>query len=396
MKYDFDRVVDRRKTNSLKYDCAVARGKRADILPLWVADMDFRAPEEVLSALKRTAEHGIFGYSEPDGEYFQTLCDWFSSRHGWNPDAEKFTLTCGVVFSICALIRALTQPKDAVLICQPVYYPFAESVRANGRTLVVSELKYETGRYVVDFDDFERRITENNVRLFILCSPHNPVGRVWSKEELQQMGEICLRHGVFVIADEIHADFVYGENRHTVFSTVKPEFAQNCAVCTAPTKTFNLAGLHNANIYIENDAVRSKFLSELEAQGYSQSNVMGIVAAQAAYRYGADWLDQLLSYLEENISYVRHYLRENLPQIDLIEPQGTYLLWLDCRKLGLTDLQLKRLVQNDANVWLDDGYMFGAGGSGFQRVNIACPRSILRQALERIRDAVERYERNNG
>lgn len=391
MKYDFDRVIDRRNTYSLKYDSAASRGKRADILPLWVADMDFRAPDEVLSALKDKAEHGIFGYSEPDGEYFGTVVEWFSSRHGWKPDPHKFVLSCGVVFALCTLLRVLTQPKDAVLICQPVYYPFEESITGNGRTLVVSELKYENGSYSVDYEDFERKIVENDVKAFILCSPHNPVGRVWTREELERVGDICLRHGVFVIADEIHADFVYGENRHTPFPTVKPEYEAHCAVCTSPSKTFNLAGLHNANIYIANDEIRARYCAELDRQGYSQSNIMGIVACQAAYRYGGKWLDELLRYLSENIAFVRQLLHDRLPQVSLIEPQGTYLLWLDFRRLGLSDRQLKELIEKQANVWLDGGYIFGKGGSGFQRINAACPRSVLKEALTRIENAVHKH-----
>ena len=245
-------------------------------------------------------------------------------------------------------------------------------------------MKQTNGRYEVDYDDFERKITENDVKLFLLCSPHNPVGRVWTREELERMGDICLAHGVFVVADEIHADFVYGENRHTVFSTVRPEFEANCAVCTAPTKTFNLAGLHNANTYIADAAVRRKFSAELDKQGYSQSNVMGIVACRAAYRYGEEWLRELLAYLSGNVAFVRDFLNENLPQVKMTEPQGTYLLWLDFRSYGLSDGELKRRMQSEAKVWLDDGYIFGAGGSGFQRVNIACPRAVLNEALLRI------------
>lgn len=387
MKYDFDRVYDRRNTNSLKYDFAAERGKPLNILPLWVADMDFRAPDEVIEALKKKAEHGIFGYSEPKSDYFDTLCKWFRERHGWETEPEKFVLTCGVVYSICTLIRALTKKGDGVLICQPVYYPFAQSVKDNGRRLVVSELKNDDGFYTVDYDDFERKICENDVKMFILCNPHNPVGRVWTREELERLGDICLKHGVFVVSDEIHADFVYGDNRHTVFSTVKKEFEQNCAVCTAPTKTFNLAGLHIANTYIYADEARAKFLAELDGAGYSQSNIMGIIACQAAYAYGAQWLDELKEYLRKNIAFVREYIENNIPSISVKEPQGTYLVWLDCRRTGLSDRQLKNLVQNKAELWLDDGYIFGAGGSGFERINIACPKLTLTAALERLKKA---------
>ncbi|MGN0817586.1 MAG: MalY/PatB family protein [Candidatus Coproplasma sp.] len=387
MKYDFDKIIPRRNTNSLKWDFAERRGRSADILPLWVADMDFASPNEVIDALKQKAEHGIFGYSEPLDDYFSALCGWFERRHGWQPQADKFVLSCGVVFAINTLIRALTSPNDAVIILQPVYYPFAESVRANGRKLVVSRLLTDGKKYFVDFDDFERKIEENNVKLFILCSPHNPVGRVWKREELKKLGEICLRHGVFVISDEIHADFVYGENRHTVFSQVDPRFESISAICTAPTKTFNLAGLHNANIYIPDDKVRRAYLTEQDRQGYSQSNVMGIVACQAAYTYGDEWLEQLKEYLVQNIAFVKQYLAANMPKVKFYEPEGTYLLWLDFSAYNLTDSQLEEKIERQANVWLDGGYVFGEGGSGFQRINAACPRATLKEALTRIYEA---------
>lgn len=389
MSYNFDIVHNRKNTNSLKYDFAAQRGKSEDLLPLWVADMDFRVPDEVVRALNAKAEHGIFGYSEPDGSYFDALYGWFNARHGWETDRNKFVLTCGVVFSICTLIRALTDAGDAVLICQPVYYPFASAVRDNGRKLVVSELVNENGVYRVDYEDFERKICDNGVKMFILCNPHNPVGRVWSREELERMGDICLKHGVFVVSDEIHSDFVYANNRHTVFSTVKKQFADRCAVCTAPTKTFNLAGLHIANTYIHNDAVRRKFIKELDRQGYSQPNVMGLVACQAAYVHGAAWLDELKAYLEENLRLVREYVAVNLKNISLVEPQGTYLLWLDCRALGLSDRELSRLFEDKAKLWVDDGTVFGKGGSGFERINIACPRQVLLCALQRLQRALD-------
>ncbi|MDE7257422.1 MAG: pyridoxal phosphate-dependent aminotransferase [Clostridia bacterium] len=390
MKYDFDKIYDRNNTDSLKYDFAAERGKSGDLIPLWVADMDFRVPDAVVSALKAKADHGIFGYSEPSGDYFKAVCGWFLNRYGWETAPENFVVTCGVVFSLCALIRALTKVGDAVIICQPVYYPFAESVLDNGRKLVVSELKNDGGFYSVDFTDFEKKIVENGVKVFILCNPHNPVGRVWTKGELERLGDICLKHGVFVISDEIHSDFVYGDNRHVVFPTVKKEFEDICAVCTAPTKTFNLAGLHIANTYIKNGIVRGQFKKELASQGYSQPNIMGLIACRAAYELGAEWLDALKAYLTQNLQLVREYASTKLKNIKLVEPQGTYLVWLDCRALNLSDKELARFFEDKAKLWIDDGYVFGAGGSGFVRINIACPRSVLEAALERIKRALEK------
>ena len=389
MKYNFDTIHNRKNTNSLKYDFAKERGKPDDLIPLWVADMDFRVPDEVITALKEKAEHGIFGYSEPKADYFETLENWFSTRHGWNVDGRRFVQTCGVVFSISALIRILTDVGDAVLICQPVYYPFAQTIIDNNRKLIVSELKNENGYYTVDYADFQKKIKENQVKLFVLCNPHNPVGRVWTKDELTKLGRICLDNGVFVISDEIHCDFTYEGNTHTVFATLGREFEESCAVCTAPTKTFNLAGLHISNTYIYDDRIRKRFVKELGAQGYSQSNVMGLVACQAAYTYGAEWLDELRAYLTDNLSLVREYLKDNIPDIRLVEPQGTYLVWLDCRCLRFTDRELKAFFQDEAKLWTDDGYIFGAGGSGFERINIACPRSLLKAALENLKHAVE-------
>ncbi len=394
MQYNFDQPINRHHTNSLKYDFAVSRGRPADILPLWVADMDFPAPEQVLTALSRTVAHGIFGYSEPDKAYFEAIKGWFSRHYGWTADASKLALTCGVLQAISTLIRVLTTENDAILICQPVYYPFAATVTENRRQLIVSELTEENGIYQINFTDFEQKIIANQVKVFILCNPHNPVGRVWTKSELTQLAEICHRHGVFVISDEIHADFVYPGYTHTSFATLdlsRTGYARY-AVCTAPTKTFNLAGLHIANTYIPDDTLHKQFITELDAAGYSQSGVMGIVACQAAYTYGDEWLAQLKNYLTENLAFIRSYLREKLPELRLVEPQGTYLLWLDFRKTGLSDSALQHLMTYKAGVWLDDGYIFGAGGNGFQRINIACPRSTLAEALDRIERALHHSE----
>ncbi len=385
MKYDFDKLINRKNTNSLKYDFAIERKRPEDAIPLWVADMDFATLDEVKNALIEKANYGVFGYSEPKERYFNALNNWFKVNHNWDIDTSKVVLACGVVLAIAATIRALTKENDAVLICQPVYYPFEETIKVNNRKLVVSELKNINNHYEVDFNDFEKKIVENDVKLFILCNPHNPVGRVWTREELERIGDICLKHNVFVISDEIHADFTYEGHKHIVFATVKKEFENNCIVCTAPTKTFNLAGLHISNIYIPNDDVRRKYKLEMAKIGYSQSNVMGIIACQAAYESGALWLKELKQYLKSNLDFVRDYINNNLKDIFLIEPEGTYLLWLDCRKLNLSNRELHDFINNKAKVWVDDGYVFGEGGSGFIRINIACPKQTLYKALENIR-----------
>ena len=388
MKYNFDEIIDRHNTNSLKFDFAIQRKRPYDAIPLWVADMDFQTLDEVKDALAQKAQHGIFGYSEPTDRYFKALNSWFRKYHNWDIDTSKVVLACGVVFAIAATIRALTKENDAVLICQPVYYPFEETIKVNNRKLVVSELVNVNGHYEVDYNDFEQKIVENDVKIFILCNPHNPVGRVWTREELERLGNICLKHNVFVISDEIHSDFVCEEHEHTVFATISKEFEQNSIVCTAPTKTFNLAGLHISNIYIPNDSIRRKYKLEMDRIGYSQSNIMGIIACQAAYENGDEWLKELKAYLKSNYVFLKEYINNNIPKLTVIEPEGTYLIWVDCRKLNLTDEKLKELINFKAKVWVDDGYVFGKGGSGYIRLNIACPKETLKRALANIKDVI--------
>ncbi|HHV50655.1 MAG TPA: MalY/PatB family protein [Candidatus Avimonas sp.] len=386
--FDFDTVIDRRGTHSLKYDFAKLRGKPADVLPLWVADMDFPSPPEVLKVLEERVKHGIFGYSDAADEgYFNALKIWYETRFGWSIELGWMVKTPGVVFAICAAIRSLTNPGDAVLIQQPVYYPFESSVKGNNRRLVVNQLVLKDGHYTMDLEEMERQIAEEKVKLFILCSPHNPVGRVWTREELEAVGDLCLKYGVYIVSDEIHQDFVYPGYTHHVFANIKPEFAEQSIICTAPTKTFNLAGLQISNIFIPNEKIRRAVVKEIRRTGYSQPNVMGLLACQAAYSYGEEWLEGLKKYLSANLSLMRDFINERLPGIKLIEPEGTYLAWLDFRGLGLDDSEINRIMIENARLWLDEGSMFGAGGEGFQRINIACPRIILQQALERIEKA---------
>jgi cystathionine beta-lyase len=385
---NFDEIIKRTDTDSLKYDFAARRGMPEGLLPLWVADMDFRTPPCIVEALVDKSRHGIFGYSESRGDYFEILRSWYERRFGWEIEPGWLVKTPGVVFAICAAIRVLTQKGEAVLIQQPVYYPFSESITANDRELVVNELVYSDGRYHIDFEDFEQKIVSHGVKLFILCSPHNPVGRVWTRDELIRIGDICVKHGVLMVADEIHADFVYPGYEHTVFASLKPEFADISIICTAPTKTFNLAGLQISNIFIPNGKVRLRIRQEITRFGYSQVNVMGIVACKAAYAQGEEWLEDLKSYLTENLAFLREFIRTRIPAIRLVEPEGTYLIWLDCRELGKSDRALDELIVSRARLWLDGGTMFGQGGSGFQRINIACPKALLKQALEQLEAAV--------
>ncbi|MBP2633720.1 MAG: aminotransferase [Firmicutes bacterium] len=389
MKYNFDEIIDRRNTNSLKYDFAIERNKPSDVLPLWVADMDIKTPFEVREALKKSAEHGIFGYSDVKIEYFNTLHTWFKTKFAWDTKPEWLVKTPGVVFAICTAIRAFTEKGDAVLIQRPVYYPFSLSIKDNERKLVNNPLVYKDGKYEIDFADFEQKIIDNGVKLFILCSPHNPVGRVWSKEELLKIGDICIKHNVLIVADEIHEEFVYEGFKHHVFANLKPEFSDITITCTAPSKTFNLAGLQVSNIFIANAELRHKFKKKIIKTGYCELNAMGLVACQTAYAHGQDWLEKLKVYLAQNLDFTRKFLAEKIPQIKLVEPQGTYLLWLDCSALHLDDKALEDLIINKAKLWLDAGTMFGPEGSGFQRINITCPRATLEKALLKLEAAVK-------
>ncbi|MCL2225966.1 MAG: pyridoxal phosphate-dependent aminotransferase [Defluviitaleaceae bacterium] len=383
---DFNKVIDRRQTDSLKFDGAAARGKPEDILPLWVADMDFPAPEAVLQAVHERVAHGIFGYSEPDGAYFCALEKWFTGRLGYEFSSDWVTLTPGVVYAISVAIRGLTARGDAILIQEPVYYPFRQMVVHNGRQLVVNELQLRDKIYEIDFADFEEKITANNVKLFILCSPHNPVGRCWTADELREMVRICEKHNVLIFSDEIHCDFIFPDaaigNKHRVLPAICP--SEKIILCTAPSKTFNLAGLQLSNVFIAESKLRKQFTREVMRSGFSQAGSLAIVACRAAYEHGAGWLDELNKYLYANMLYLDEFLKTNIPTVRLIPPQATYLAWLDCRALNLTPDELDSKITNDAKLWLSRGDTFGTGGAGFTRINVGCPRETLTTCLERL------------
>ena len=386
--YDFDRVIDRRGTNCVKFDAAVDNGYSPDILPLWVADMDFQAPPCVLDALGKAVEHGIFGYPKTGQGYYDAIIRWLDTHFGWEVRQEWLIQTPGVVFALSAAVRATTNPGDAVLVQPPVYYPFYNVIRQNERKIVESPLVYGDGKYTIDFADVEAKIVENDVKLFILCSPHNPVCRVWTAEELARLGAICKTHGVTVISDEIHCDFAFPDHPHTPFVKACPELADRTIICTAPSKSFNLAGLQTSNIFIPGEELRAAFNREMDIVSYHGVNCLGAVACQAAYEHGAEWLDACKAYMRGNLDYVRGFLAENLPQIKLVEPEGTYFAWLDCSGLGLTKEELDDLVIHKANLWLDTGAIFGECAAQFQRVVLACPRATVEQAMENLKKAI--------
>ncbi len=382
---NFDEIVNRKGTDCLKYDFAVRRGMPEDVLPLWVADMDFKTTSYVEDAVIERTKHGIFGYSESGEEYFKAVAGWMRRHHNWEIRPEWLIKTPGVVFALAMAVKAFTEKGDSVLIQQPVYYPFSEVIRDNGRVVVSNDLYLgEDNRYHIDLADFEKKIVKYHVKLFLLCSPHNPTGRVFTKEELTAMGDLCVKHGVKVVSDEIHNDFVF-QGEHTVFASVKKEYEEISVICTSPSKAFNLASMLISNIFIPNRELRQRFRHEVDAAGISQLSVLGLVAAKAAYAQGDEWYEQMMSYVGENIRYVKEYVKENLPGVTVIDGEGTYLMWLDFRGTGLDPEELDRRIIYEAKLWLDSGKIFGHTGAGFQRINVAAPRAVLTECLERIR-----------
>lgn len=391
---NFDEVINRKNTDCLKYDFAARRGKPEDVLPLWVADMDFKTSSLVLDEIHRRVDHGIFGYTETRDKYFEAVSQWLHQHHNMDIKPNWLVKTPGVVFALAMAVKAFTNVGDAVLIQQPVYYPFTEVITDNDRKVVSNDLVLgEDGKYHIDFEDFEKKIRENQVRLFLLCSPHNPVGRVWTKEELGKIADICVRYEVIVVSDEIHEDFTYDGYTHTPLVNADERIRNLCITATSPAKTFNLAGLQISNIIISNAKLRHAFKKQIAAAGYSQLNTMGIVACEAAYTYGEEWYLAVKKYLQENLDFVRDYVTKELPGIQLIEPEGTYLVWLDFRKLGLSESQLEDLIVNQAKLWLDSGAIFGKVGEGFERINIATSRKVLEEALTRIKLAISKSYR---
>jgi cystathionine beta-lyase len=408
MPTNFDIEIDRRHTGSVKWEFVLdpedpskkdrteACFGRNRILPMWVADMDFPSPEPVVNALKERAQHGIFGYTQPDPAYLESVTGWMKKRHGWPVKESWIVATQGVVPALHLLVRALTRPGDKILIQQPVYYPFFSAIEKNGCRIVSNPLVLNAGQYHMDYDDLESKAADPDVKLAILCSPHNPVGRVWTREELQRFGHICQRNHVQVISDEIHGDLVYPGVLFCPFPMADSVFQENSIVCTAPSKTFNLAGLQTSNIVIPDKHIRQKFKESLLANGLFGINPFGTTACRAAYEQGEPWLEDLLRYLEHSLQAMIALFERELPEINVIQPQGTYLVWFDCRSLGLDKHQLRKLFLNQARVFLDEGSLFGPEGDGFQRINIACPRSLLMEALERIVAAIKELPDNIG
>jgi cystathionine beta-lyase len=385
--FDFDSEISRAGTASVKYDGAAANFGTAELIPMWVADMDFAAPEAITRALMERAAHPIYGYTLYPDSMFEVLMSWLKKRHDWEIEREWIVMCPGVVTALHATVLAVTQPGDSVIVQSPVYAPFYSCVTTTGRRLVLNPLKLEDGRYTIDFDHLEQCVADG-ARLLLLCSPHNPVGRVWSRDELERIMEIARRHDLVVLADEIHADLVYPGNKHTALATLAVN-GNSIITAVAPSKTFNIPGLGLSALIVPNPSQRTALRKVLDQLHVQASNPFSITAFEAAYREGEPWLESLRVYLQETRDFVRDYLVSHLPGIHLIEPEGTYLLWLDCRSLGMSDAELQRFFVQDAGVGLSPGTVFGMGGSGFMRMNIGTPRWIVATALERIKDALE-------
>ncbi|MDL2236809.1 pyridoxal phosphate-dependent aminotransferase [Christensenellaceae bacterium OttesenSCG-928-K19] len=386
MKYDFETVRDRSNSGSAKWlemkkkNPQVERG----IVPFSVADMEFVTAPEIVCGLQDAVGGLALGYTEPTDAYFEAVCGWMRRRHGWEVRPEWIETSPGVVIGLGLCVNAFTQPGDGVIVMPPVYYPFFLVAQNNGRVLVQNELINRGGRYEIDFEDLESKVRNPQNKMLLLCSPHNPVGRVWTKDELRQVGELCEKHGVLVVADEIHSDLVMPGYRHTVFSTAKEGFGSNSVILTAPSKTFNLAGMQASNIIIQEEGLREKFHAEKMKIGLIELNVLAYEACKAAYNNSAAWLEELISVLYKNSKLVESFVAKNLPDITVTPLEGTYLQWLDMRRLEMTDAELENRMTQEAQLFFDEGYIFGKGGSGFERINIACPQKVLEQGLERL------------
>lgn len=384
---NFDTVIARRNSGSTKWDDAAALFGAEDVLPFWVADMDFSSPPAVNQALAARVQHGVFGYPSPHSYAFDAVADWFASRHNWKPNPAWMVSTPGVVTAITLAVQTFTKPGDKVIIQPPVYPPFFSSVQNQDRIVLENPLVYQDGSYHMDFDDLAAKVRE--AKMLILCNPHNPVGRVWSHSELTKLVSICRENDVLILADEIHGDLVYTGHTYIPLSSLDTANSENIITLTAPSKTFNIAGLYTSIAIIPNTQLRSQFSQTVQLLGINKSNVFGITALEAAYRHGAPWLDELLVYLEGNAQYLTDYITANIPAIKVDKPQGTYLAWLDCRNLQLSQQELVQFFGKKAKVGLNDGASFGQQGSGFMRLNFGCPRSLLAQGLERIAQAVK-------
>ncbi|MDR1896226.1 MAG: PatB family C-S lyase [Prevotellaceae bacterium] len=388
MKYNFDEPINRKNTNCEKWDNCIERFGKADLLPLWVADMDFKTPDFIINALKQRLEHEVLGYAIRPRSFYDSVKNWLQ-RRGWEIDTKKLSFSPGIVPAINFAVNVFTQPGDSILINTPVYHPFMYAVNNNGRRLLKNSLVNSgDGYYTIDFDDFETKLA-SGVKMFIFCSPHNPVGRVWTVEELDKIGELCLKYNVLVVSDEIHSDLVFRPNKHTYLASVSKDLAQQTITFIAPSKTFNTAGLYSSVVYSDNEELFGRFNKFVNNLSISQGTIFGDVAFEAAYTHGEDWLSQLLEYLNGNFEFVVDYLRNNIPQITTRKPEGTYLMWLDCSGLNMSSAQLHEFMVS-AGLAMNPGRIFGDEGTLFMRLNAATTRANLQNAMKYLHNAMEK------
>jgi len=376
----FDNITDRRNTNSYKWDSS----SHPDMLPMWVADMDFKTAPAIIEALEDRVRHGIFGYTKVPEEYYDAVTGWFSSRHSWDINRDRIIYTSGVVPAISAIIKALTEPGEKVIIQTPVYNCFFSSIQNNGCIASESPLKQVGDTYQMDFEDLECRTSDPKAKIMLLCNPHNPIGRVWTREELYRVGEICRRHNVTVISDEIHCELVYPPYIYVPFASVSPEFKKTCVCCISPSKAFNIAGLQIANIVAEDKTTMLKIDKAININEVCDVNPFGVIATIAAYRHGAEWLEELINYIGKNYKILKNFFNKELPQFPVTRLEGTYLVWVDCRHLGILSEKIEERLCEEAHVWINAGSMYGNAGEGFIRINIACQRSRLLEGLQRL------------
>lgn len=393
MKYNFDIPVDRKNTCSIKWDRYCDGTVDHDVLPMWVADMDFRVPQPVIDTLIEKVQHGIYGYTERSESYYQAIIDWEKRRHDWEIKKEWLYFSPGTVPALHCLAKIFAQTGDKIIVQSPVYYPFFDAIERSGCIVVNNPLQLTNGQYCMDLEDLEKKIDER-VKMLFLCSPHNPGGILWSREYLLRVGELCSKAGVVVVSDEIHADMILYGKKHVPFASLNEECAMISVICTAPSKTFNMAGLQVSNVIIPNPEMAKEYKLALERQAVSEPNLFAMFAAETAYNYGDEWLDQLTAYVEKNHQLVESFIEENIPAVKVIKPQATYLTWLDCRQLGMDTAELENFIKCRAGLGLSQGYIFGQGGEGFVRMNLGCPRSTVQEALTRLRKAVNTLSDN--
>ena len=390
MKYNFDEVIDRKNTDSMKWSASYLEQHfgSADCVPLWVADMDFRTAQPVIDAVTERAGHGIYGYALAGDEFYEAVIKWQKRRNGWEVKKEWIVFSPGVVPALWHIVRTFCSPGEKVILQSPVYYPFYKVIEDNGCQVINNRLINNGGRYEMNFEELERQAEDSSVKMMILCSPHNPVGRVWTKEELRRVSEICFANDVLLVSDEIHSDLVFRPNVHTPAASLSEELMMNTITCMAPSKTFNLAGVQVSEVIVPDRRLRRKLAGSLKSAGV-MPNVFGLAAQTAAYNEGEEWLEQLLEYLAGNLDFMENFITSELPEVKFRRPEGTYLAWLDFSGYGFTTEELQNRMKNKAGVALDDGYIFGDGGEPCQRINFACPRSVLIKAMERLRKGVE-------